>query len=110
MTENKARILTAEYRLRYTEKQATKGEWKSMKYEIKYTKNEHEISMIREAETALGAIERLCDQYGWRCKLSQYDADSRGLEWAEAYADTDGGINFSLRIVAVCKQQNGKEV
>lgn len=82
-----------------------------MKYEVKYTKNqEHqwnqEIIATREAETALGAIERLCDQYGWRCRLSQFDADSRGLEWAEAYADTDGGINFSKRIVAVRKQQN----
>lgn len=75
-----------------------------MKYEIKYNKNEREIVIIREAETALGAIERLCDQYGWRCRLIQFDADSRGLEWAEAYADTDGGINFSLRIVAVSRR------
>jgi len=76
-----------------------------MKYEVKYTRNQ-EIIATREAETALGAIERLCDQYGWRCRLSQFDADSRGLEWAEAYADTEGGINFSMRIVAVRKQQN----
>lgn len=72
-----------------------------MKFEIKYTRNGQEITTTREAETALGAIEKLCDQYGWRCKLNQYDADTRGLNWAEAYADTDGGINFSLRIVAV---------
>ena len=81
------------------------------RYEIKYTRSQEgqwnqEIIVTREAETALGAIEKLCDQYGWRCRLSQFDADSRGLEWAEAYADTEGGINFSRRIVAVRKPQN----
>lgn len=67
-----------------------------MKYSITYDGK----SVTRRADTAEAAIENLCGQYGWRCRLNQLDADTRGIEWAECYADTDGGINYSLRIVA----------
>lgn len=57
-------------------------------------------SVVRKAETAQDAVEKLCDQYGWGFKLNMYDADTRGLEWAECLADTNGGINYDRIIVA----------
>ena len=74
------------------------------KYRIQYTRNGHEVTTTRKAERAQDAIESLCDQYKWRGKLSQYDADTRGQEWAEVYADPEGGINYSIRIVATIKE------
>lgn len=70
-------------------------------YTITYTRGGRNISTSRSSDTAYHAIERLCDQYGWSCDLNQYDADTRGLDWAEARADTEYGINYNLRIVAV---------
>lgn len=49
-----------------------------MKYRLKYKHNGKEIITTRTAETAFAAAEKLCDQYNWRCKLLQYDADTRG--------------------------------
>ena len=72
-----------------------------MKYTIKYTRNNREVSTMRVSESAEAAIEKLCDQYGWRGKLKQYDADTRGKQWAEVIADPEGGINYNIRIVAV---------
>lgn len=72
-----------------------------MKYIVKYTRNNRQISTTRFSDSAEAAIEKLCDQYGWRGKLKQYDADTRGKHWAEVIADPEGGINYSLRIVAV---------
>lgn len=57
-------------------------------------------TVIRRGENAEDAIDRLCDQYGWRSKLNQYDADTRGQEWAECSVDTDGGINWAMTILA----------
>ena len=57
-------------------------------------------SATRKAETAQDAIEKLCDQYGWNCKLEMYDSDTRGREWARCYADTTGGINYNRIIDA----------
>lgn len=71
------------------------------KYTIKYANNGREITIARTADTAENAIIKLCDQYGWRGRLHQYDADTRGREWAEVFADPEGGINFSIRIIAV---------
>ena len=71
-----------------------------MKYTIKYTRDNHAVTTTRIADTAKSAIDKLCDQYGWNGKLRQYDADTRGHNWAEVIADTEGGINYSLRIVA----------
>lgn len=72
-----------------------------MKFRLKYKHNGREIITTRTAETAFAAAEKLCDQYNWRCKLLQYDADTRGLIWAEAFADTDGGYNYSTLILSV---------
>ena len=71
-----------------------------MKYRITYTRNGRKVITSRTAETTEKAVEMLCDQYGWRGHLNQYDADTRGLEWAEVFADPEGGIDYSIRIVA----------
>lgn len=72
-----------------------------MKYTIKYTRSGKEITTTRQSSTTEDAIYALCDQYGWRGRLHQYDADTRGKQWAEVIADPDGGINYSIRIIAV---------
>lgn len=54
----------------------------------------------RFGDSARDAVERLCDQYGWRCHLRQYDADTCGQMWAECDVDTDGGINYNLAVLA----------
>ena len=58
------------------------------------------IETTRKAESAEAAIDMLCEQYGWRAKLEQYDADTRGLEWAKCAVDPDGGINYRFAIIA----------
>ena len=67
-----------------------------MKYILEYNGKK----VTRHADTAEKAIEKLCDQYGWSYTLYQYDADTRGREWAECRVDTDGGINWNLRVLA----------
>lgn len=67
-----------------------------MRYKISYDGK----TVTRNADTAQAAIEKLCDQYGWGYKLKQYDADTRGHEWAECAADTNGGINYNRTIYA----------
>lgn len=67
-----------------------------MKYIIQYKGK----TLVRHADTAEAAVEKLCDQYGWRCKLRQYDADTRGREWAECSVDTEGGINWNMTVIA----------
>ena len=59
---------------------------------------------VRSGETAQEAIEKLCDQYGWRFNLHMYDADSRGLDWANGAVDTNGGINYNAHIFASRKE------
>ena len=59
-----------------------------------------QVRVIRKAVNAQSAIDKLCDQFGWGCKLDQYDADTRGMEWAVCDADTDGGNNYNIRISA----------
>ena len=70
-----------------------------MKYVLEYNGKK----VIRNADSAEAAIEKLCDQYAWRCHLKQYDADTRGKEWAECSVDTEGGINWNLTIIATRK-------
>lgn len=73
-------------------------------YTITYERNGKEITTTRRADTAQEAIEKLCDQYGWYDKLKQYDADTRGCEWAEVNAYEDSGYCcFITRIVATRK-------
>lgn len=71
---------------------------------MKYTLQYNGKTVTRNADTAQEAVEKLCDQYGWRCTLKQYDADTRGHEWAECAADTEGGINWNLTILATRKE------
>jgi uncharacterized cysteine cluster protein YcgN (CxxCxxCC family) len=71
---------------------------------VKYTLEYNGRKVVRIADTAQAAVEKLCDQYGWRCTLKQYDADTRGLEWAECAVDADGGINWNLTILASRKE------
>ena len=71
---------------------------------MKYTLEYNGRKVVRNADTAEKAVEKLCDQYGWRCMLKQYDADTRGLKWAECVVDTDGGINWNLTILASRKE------
>ena len=73
-----------------------------MKYILKYD----DKKIVRKADTAQDAVEKLCDQYGWRCHLKQFDADTRGHEWAECAVDTDGGINWNRTIYAVRADEN----
>lgn len=58
-------------------------------YRITYERNGRNVTTTRKAATAQAAAEALCDQYGWRFRLKQYDADTRGGEWAECAAATD---------------------
>ena len=67
-----------------------------MRYTITYAGK----SVTRIADTAEKAIEKLCDQYGWSFRLRQYDADTCGREWTECAVDTEGGINWNLRVLA----------
>lgn len=69
---------------------------KYMKYIITY----RDKRVVRYADSAEHAIDKLCDQYGWRCRLDMYDADTRGLKCAECSADTDGGINYNITLIA----------
>lgn len=56
--------------------------------------------IIRQAENAEQAIEKLCMQYGWNYTLQMYDADTRGLEWAKCAVDTNGGIEWNRTLIA----------
>lgn len=56
---------------------------------------------VRIADTAEQAIEKYCGPYGWRYKLSMYDADTHGEEWAVCLADPQGGINYNYRLFAM---------
>jgi len=67
-----------------------------MKYIITY----RDRRVVRHADSAEHAINKLCDQYGWRCRLDMYDADTRGMEWAKCSADTEGGINYNVTLFA----------
>lgn len=67
------------------------------KYKITYH-NKKDISVVRVADNAGQSIEKLCRQYGWRWTIKMVDADTRGDEWAQAAADTYGGINWDLTI------------
>lgn len=71
-------------------------------YRITYTRpsDDREIITHRKAEMAYGAIEKLCDQYGWRFDLNMYDADTRGEEWAQGLIDPEGGLNFRRYVIA----------
>lgn len=57
-------------------------------------------SVVRRAESADCAVDKLCDQYGWSNRLNLYDADTRGKMWARCYIDKDGGINYDTPIFA----------
>ena len=72
-----------------------------MRYKITYQRNGKEITAHRNAEKADDALEAICNQYGWGFRLKMISADDCGLEWATALADTDGGINYNLRLEAV---------
>lgn len=67
-----------------------------MKYILTYDGKE----ITRTADTAEEAVEKLCSQYGWRCRLRQYDADTRGHDWAESLVDTEGGTNWNRTILS----------
>lgn len=75
------------------------------KYVITYERGEKKIKTSRIAENAEEAIDKLCDQYGWRNKLDLYDADTRGLEWSRHKVATDYSINWDLIIMAVKEEQ-----
>lgn len=69
------------------------------RYQINY-KNK---SIVRRAESAPEAINKLCNQYGWNSKLEQIDADTCGTRWAAFLCDPDGGINYEFRIIATIR-------
>lgn len=70
------------------------------KYKIEYTRNGKDSTVIRRAESAEAAVDKLAAQYGWRVKLNMYDAATRGEEWAQVAVDPDGGINYSFAALA----------
>lgn len=53
------------------------------KYNITYTRNGKEIKTSRKANSPAEAVEKLCEQYGYECKVNQFDADTYGKKWAE---------------------------
>lgn len=63
-------------------------------------------TVVRRGASAQDAVERLCDQFGWRCRLRQYDADTRGMVWAECDVDPDGGINWDFAVLAYLMEKN----
>lgn len=71
-------------------------------YEIEYTspRTGKPVRTTRRAESAVAAIDALCDRYGWRSHLKQIDAAEHGREWAECSIDPDGGINYSFSALA----------
>lgn len=74
-----------------------------MRYLIEYERDGKTVKTVRKAEDAGQAIQKMCEQYGWGCRERMVDADTRGKEWAKWAADTEGGINYDLTIVAVKK-------
>lgn len=74
---------------------------KMYKYIISYGDGDGDgKKAVRKAQRASSAIQKFCDQYGWSWSQKQIDADTRGLEWAEGYADKQGGINYNMHILA----------
>ena len=73
-----------------------------MTYKITYQKKEDQNDKVvrRIADNAQDALEKLCNQYGWGYKLTMYDADTRGAEWAQFYIDPTGGINYEFLALA----------
>jgi len=67
-----------------------------MRYKIEYD-GKH---LWRRGDNAFEAVQRLCRQYGWSAKLVQHDAEEKGNLWAECLIDKEGGINYSLRLMA----------
>ena len=75
------------------------------RYKITYERDGKSVTIYRRAENAPEAVERLCDQYGWRESMELYDADTRGLEWSKHKAATDYSINWDLIILAEKEEQ-----
>lgn len=69
------------------------------KYKIGYKGR----SVFRYAENAVSAIEKVSKQYHWSYKIVQVDADTRGRQWAEAFCDMEGGINYNVRLIAAAE-------
>jgi hypothetical protein len=74
-----------------------------MRYVIKYSIDDREVQITRNAISSLAAITKLTDQYGWSWQLSLVDADTRGEEWCSGLIDTNGGINY--RNYVVCNKK-----
>lgn len=73
------------------------------KYKVTYTNRAgKEIATTRSAENAQGAIEKLAGQYNWDIsRWGLIDANTRGLDWAEAWADTLEGVTSGfIRVFA----------
>ena len=62
---------------------------------VKYAIEFRGKQFIRTGMTAQEAIEKLCDQYGWRFRINMFDAETRGRKYAKGGVDTDGGINYN---------------
>lgn len=73
------------------------------KYEITYERNYREHKLVRHAESATAAADKVCDQYGWSWRYGKVsdDADSRGAEWAELPCDPNGGIDYTTTLLIV---------
>ena len=74
--------------------------WTDDSYRLTYERNGRTVVTVRKAATAQAAAEALCDQYGWGFRLKQYDADTRGCEWAECAAATDAYTDGEIAIHA----------
>jgi len=58
-------------------------------YEITYEYNGKHVCTHRFAQNAVLAAERHVYQHEWYCTLRIYDADTRGVDWAQVSVSRD---------------------
>lgn len=59
------------------------------RYRLTYYRKDDEVNVWIRAKNASEAIQKYCDRFDWRADVHTIDADTRGLECAEARPDYD---------------------
>jgi hypothetical protein len=83
-----------------------------MKYKIRYgdyCSDAKIVTVIRYADDACDAIEKLCDQYGWGCAVYMYDSSTSGKAWAQFQYDRNGGINYNGMMTALAEGEGNND-
>lgn len=71
---------------------------------MKYTVIYNGKSVTRYGDTALEAIEKICDRHGWNYQLKDFDTVTGGRMWAECAVDTKRGTDWNMTILAIQKE------